>query len=166
MQSVTNNQKVTYALWVAIFCNTMSFFGYVYEEIVDVPNFFGSSPTNAKVLWTTYHTVTNPIHYHGFVTIVALIALVIIWFYKEGLDSHQIKKLKLATITFVIANILTIIAVTQLNNKLYFGDPINDAQVVITLASSWAILNLIRAITVFICVVSLLQMFNITIENR
>lgn len=165
MTTIAHSRRLTWALWVAIFCNTMSFFGYVYEQIVFVPNMFSSSPTESKMLWTNYYTSTNPGHYHILVTVLALIAFIVLWIYRQGLGAQQSKRLKAATIMFVIANILTGIAVTQINNKLYFGGPINEAQVVLSLATSWALLNLMRAIAVFICIVSLLKIFQITLNS-
>lgn len=162
---MTIYKKITTALWIAIACSAMSFFGYVYEAIVDVPNMFGASPTDAKQMWTAYHSLTNPIHYHILPAMGAILGLAILWRYRSRLSSEQQKKLNIAIFTTIFANILTGIAVTQLNNRLYFGNPIDEPIVVINLAIAWSLVNFIRLLIVLICIISLLKIFNFTLQS-
>ena len=61
----------------------------------------------------------------------------------------------------ILINILTGMAVTQINDKLYFNLPVNDSESVKDLAKIWAILNFIRLSFTAICTVILVKMFSI-----
>lgn len=146
----------------------MSFFGFVYEEIDFIPNYFTTSPIDARTQWNNFHSLTNPAYYHILPSIIAIFSIVVVWFYKQHLLKRQIKKLKTASIIIVLINILTGIAVTQINDKLFFELPIENAATVINLAITWAILNFIRLFLTAICIIVLVKMFsiNLIIDNQ
>jgi hypothetical protein len=139
----------------------MSFFGFVYEEIDFIPNYFSQTPMEAKIQWNSFHSLTNPAYYHIPPSIIAIFSITMIWFYKQHLSNRQIRKLRVVSIMIIIINILTGIAVTQINDKLYFETPVNNSETVKGLATTWAILNFIRILSTAICTIILVKMFSI-----
>lgn len=157
----TINKRIIVFIWGAIIASAMSFFGFIYEEIDFIPNYFGATPTEAKIQWSSFHSLTNPAYYHIPPSIVAIFCIAMIWFYKQHLSDSQLKKLKIASVVTILINILTGIAVTQINDKLYFGTSINNSETVKNLAIIWATLNFIRLSLVAVCIVLLVKMFSI-----
>lgn len=138
----------------------MSFYGFVYEEIDFIPNFFNSHPIESKLHWNSFHSITNPSYYHILPSICCMFSLAIIWFFRRHLESQQISKLKAASIFVVIVNILTGIAVTLINDKLYFEKTVEPTTLK-NLAMVWATLNFIRITLTAIHTAILMKMFSI-----
>lgn len=159
---MSKQQKIIVILfWIAIIANTMSFFGFVYEEIDFIPNYFSKTPMEAKIQWNSFHSLTNPAYYHIPPSIIAIFSIAIIWFYNQLLSNRQIRILKTVSIIIILINILTGIAVTQINDKLFFEIPIENSETVKRLATIWAILNFIRLSFTAICTIMLIKMFSI-----
>lgn len=156
-----HTKRITTFIWIAIIASTMSFFGFVYEEIDFIPNYFGIAPLEAQIQWSGFHSLTNPAYYHIPPSIVAIFGLGMIWFYRSDLTKLQLRKLKIASVITILINILTGIAVTQINDKLYFGTTMNSSETIKNLAIIWGVLNFIRLSFVAICIVVLVKMFSI-----
>lgn len=155
------NKRITILIWTAIIACAMSFFGFVYEQIDFIPNYLSTTPIEAKMHWTSFHSITNPAYYHIPASIVAICCIAVIWYYRQHLSETQIRKLRVASLLTILVNILTGIAVTQINDKLYFGTQINNSETVKNLAIVWATLNFIRLFFVALCTVKLVKMFSI-----
>jgi hypothetical protein len=155
-----NLKIISIAIWIAIITSTMSFFGFVYEEIDFIPNFFNSHPIESKLNWNSFHSITNPSHYHILPAICCIFSLTIIWFNKHHIALQQISKLKVASILVIIVNILTGIAVTYINDKLYFNKTV-ESTTLKNLAIAWATLNFVRITLTAIYTVILMKMFSI-----
>lgn len=159
-------QKIIVILiWTAIIASAMSLFGFVYEGIDFIPNYFGTSPIEAKMQWNNFHSITNPAYYHIPPSAIAIVAIIMIWFYRRHLLTQNIRKLKTVSILIVLINILTGIAVTQINDKLYFEMPIEHSETVKNLAITWAILNFIRLVLTALCTITLVKMFSIKLKK-
>lgn len=161
MNEQTTNRRIANSIWVAVIANTMSFFGFVYEAIDFIPNYFGTASIEAQMHWRSFHSLTNPAYYHIFPSIITICCIVMVWIHRHYLSSDQLRLLKIASVATILVNISTGIAVTQLNDKLYFGTQFNNAETVRNLALIWGILNLIRLSFAAICSVSLLKTFSI-----
>ncbi|MGA0560674.1 hypothetical protein ACO2Q8_28675 [Larkinella sp. VNQ87] len=134
--------KITHRLLVfALFFLAHWFFGNLYEEIVLAPNQLSNS-YQALQNWQEYFTITNQIYYYVPFTQFAVIALIVL-FLKS---THQPEKdlLKKASIHGILAIVLTVLIVTQLNVKLFFGDLDKYRQQIHTLSVIWLIGNAIR----------------------
>ena len=153
--------RIATLIYIVIFASAMSFFGFVYEQIDFIPNYFGLSPINAKIQWTSFHSITNPAFYHILPSIVTVFCVLMLWFYKHNLLIHQLRKLKIVSALVIVINILTGIAVTQINEKLYFDTSIIETKEVKNLAISWTLLNFSRLSLVAICIKILVKMFSI-----
>lgn len=155
------HKTIVILIWIAIVANAMSFFGFVYEEIDFIPNYFSKTPMEAKIQWNSFHSLTNPAYYHIPPSIAAILSITVIWFYKKYLSNRQIRILKVASIMIILINILTGIAVTQINDKLYFDMSVDSSETVKRLATIWAVLNFIRLSFTAICAILLMKMFSI-----
>lgn len=154
-------------LWITIFCNSMCFFGYVYEEIVDIPNIlFSDNSIKVNELWSNYHIITNPAHYYGFITSIGIISLILLWINKKVLSEVDFKKLKIASGLIILATIITTIAVTQINDFVFFGKPLEQSQNLHSLSIIWSILNFIRLSFTFLATLKLLSIFKITLSIK
>lgn len=149
------NRNLGLALRVAIPCNTMMVFGFLYEEIVDVPNLIGAHGREAQALWNAYHWLTNPIHFYVVPGIVVELSLLFLWLRRRALPSADRARLMTALGGHVGTAVLTGIAVTQINNHLYFGPPIDDPARVRFLAVTWFVVNAVRIVSTAVTTVSL-----------
>lgn len=130
----------------------MSFFGYLYEQIDFIPNYLaGAGHQNASLHWSNFHHVTNPAYYHILPACVTILCLVSIWKHKRILSSVQHKTLLLITVLTVLTNVLTTLAVTQINDQLFFGQSLENAIDIKALALLWSMLNILRLLFLFIC---------------
>lgn len=130
----------------------MSFFGYLYEQIDFIPNYLvGVGYQNASLHWSNFHQVTNPAYYHILPACVAIVCIISIWRQKRTLSNAQHKALLLITIVTVLTNVLTTLAVTQINDQLFFGQSLENTTDIKTLALQWSILNILRLLFLFIC---------------
>lgn len=163
------NKRITILIWTAIIACTMSFFGFVYEQIDFIPNYLGATPIEAKMHWNNFHSITNPAYYHIPASIIAICCIAVIWYYRQYLTKTQIRKLRVVSLLTILVNVLTGIAVTQINDKLYFGTQIDNSETIKSLAIVWGVLNFIRLSFVAICAVLLVKMFSIsliTVEGK
>lgn len=145
----------------------MCFFGYVYEEIVDIPNMiFSAQAGEVNRSWANYHEVTNPVHYYGLVSTLGIISLILIWANKKHLSKINFKKVKIATALIGGATLLTIIAVTQINDFVFFNKPIEGAYTLGQLSIIWAVINLMRLSLTFFAVLKLISVFKVSPDNR
>jgi small-conductance mechanosensitive channel len=137
MQQQTYNRLLGFSL----FFLAHWFFGNLYEEIVLAPNQLMNT-FQALKSWHSYFTYTNQIHYYVPFTQLAVVVLCILYF-----KSHQeVEKalLKRASLFGVSAIVLTILIITQLNLKLFFGDLEQHKQEIRTLSIIWFIGNALR----------------------
>jgi uncharacterized membrane protein len=151
------------ALRIAIGCNAWFFFGFLYEEIVDVPNMmFGSRAASAQALWDPYHWVTNPVFYYVVVALPAVGSLVFLWLRRAELSPANRTRLQVAAGGHIAMALLTGIAVTQINGILYFGPPMGDPERVRTLAWVWFLVNALRITATALTVVKLVAIYTDT----
>ena len=159
---ILSNKRIYSFICISVFANAMGFFGFLYEEIDFIPNYF-INPLNAKIHWNQFHVYTNPAHYHIIPSIVAIICLIALWFYNQNFSIVQTKKLKIVSINTVLINCITGIAVLFINNKLFFDEPVNNSQILILLAVTWAILNMMRLILLGLNIIYLMKFFQINL---
>ncbi len=134
-----------------IFSLGMSFFGYLYEQIDFIPNYFyGSRQDEASLHWSKFHQLTNPAFYHILPAILAILCIINLWIRKDFLNKFQRKSLILISILTVITNLLTSLAVTQINDQLFFGQNIDNKTNLKVLALLWSGINASRLILIFI----------------
>jgi hypothetical protein len=131
----------------AIHANTMMFSGFVYEAIVDVPNLMLAKGVEAQALWAPYHWATNPVHFYTVPGLVLLPALLILWLRRAELSGHGRRRLRVALYGLLGTAVTTGIAVTQINDELYFGPPIGDPARVRFLAVTWFVVNALRIVS-------------------
>ncbi|MDX3536158.1 hypothetical protein PV721_17610 [Streptomyces sp. MB09-01] len=144
----------------AVLCHAWFFFGFLYEEIVDVPNMMiGAHAGEAQSLWDPYHSVTNPVFYYAIVAVPALGSLAFLWLKRGGLSPANQTRLRLATRGHLAMAALTLVAVTQINGTLYFGPPINDPARVDTLAWTWFGVNALRIGATAFATVKLIEFY-------
>ena len=123
----------------------MWFFGNLYEAIVITPNILENSIQRLHS-FQAFFVVTNPVFFYVPISQLAIIAIVIVYF-KTPVRMIELKrKLKRAVIFLLIAFVLSIYIITQINMKLFFGDLEKYASEVPTKALLWNILNIIRLI--------------------
>ncbi|MCM9077973.1 MULTISPECIES: hypothetical protein [Streptomyces] len=148
------------AAGTAVLCHAWFFFGFLYEEIVDVPNMMmGAHAVEAQSLWDPYHSVTNPVFYYAIVAVPVLGSLAFLWLKRGGLSPANQTRLRLATCGHLAMAALTFVAVTQINGTLYFGPPINDPARVDTLAWAWFGVNALRIGATAFATVKLLDLY-------
>lgn len=95
------------------------FFGNLYEEIVLAPNQLTHSYQALKN-WQGYFTISNQIYYYVPFT---QIAVVVVWYlYFNSSNKREKSLLKKASIFGLLSILITVVIVTQLNLKLFFGD--------------------------------------------
>lgn len=166
MDEQTIGRRIANLIWVAVIASTMSFFGFVYEAIDFIPNYFGPAPIEAQIQWRSFHSLTNPAYYHLPPSVIAIGCIAIVWIYRHCLSVGQLRLLKIASVATILVNILTGIAVTQVNDKLFFGTQFSNSEMVTNLALTWAILNLIRLSFAASCSVALMKMFSISLTTN
>jgi len=117
------------------------FFGNLYEEIVLVPNQLANS-YDALKRWQGYFTITNQIYYYVPFTQLAVLILVYLYFVtKQPLQKQLLKK---AAVFGLLALGITIVIVTQLNLKIFFGDLAKFKEKMFVLSLLWLIGNAVR----------------------
>ncbi|MEU4360256.1 hypothetical protein [Streptomyces virginiae] len=114
------------ALRIAVCCEAWYFFGFLYEELVDLPNLLGSRAQEAQALWNPYHWTSNPAYYYAIVGLAGLPCAITLWRSRSHLRQQDRARLKTARWATLALLLLTDVAVTQLNNTLYFGPPMAD----------------------------------------
>jgi len=129
----------------SLFFTACWFFGNLYEEIVIVPNQL-SDTYRALQLWQSYFTVTNPIYYYVPFTQIAVVVIWILFFTSKQLKEKQL--LKKAAICGTIAIALTILIVTQINMKLFYGDLNKYKDQLYSLVIMWLFGNALRLLLV------------------
>jgi hypothetical protein len=117
------------------------FFGNLYEEIVVAPNQLTNTYESLKH-WRQYFIISNPIYYYVPFTQIAVIAVCYLYFVAK--NDIEKKLLKKAGIFGLLAIAISIVIVTQLNLKLFFGDIEKYKSEVFSLSVTWLIANGIR----------------------
>jgi hypothetical protein len=117
------------------------FFGNLYEEIVLAPNQL-TNAYEALKSWQGYFTITNQIYYYVPFTQIAVFVICFLYFKSD----NKIEKalLKKASIYGLLSIAITVLIVTQLNLKLFFGDVDKYKQEIFSLSVIWLIGNAIR----------------------
>jgi hypothetical protein len=130
-------------LLFALFGIALWFFGNLYEGVVIAPNMLIDSIQKIKH-WQAFFTITNPIFFYIPISPVAVLMIVLVYF-KTAADKTMLKKhLKRATISVLLAFVLGIVIITQINLKLFFGDVEKYSTDIYKMALLWNILNLFR----------------------
>jgi len=138
MKSKTGNKLLLFLM----FFMAHWFFGNLYEEIVLAPNNLVNT-FEALSHWQSYFTVSNQIYYYVPITMVAIIIFCILYF--NTTDKIQKQFLKKASIFGLLAIGISIIIITQINTKLFFGNNlIKYKDQLYTLSVIWLIGNAIR----------------------
>jgi hypothetical protein len=140
--------RIELALRIGVVCHAWYLFGFVYEEIVDVPNMIGSRGGQAQGLWDPYHWLTNPVHYYAVIALPAIACLALLWHRRHELPPADRRRLHTAIGGHAVLAVTTGIAVTLINDTLYFGPPIGDPNRVRVLALTWFTVNGIRIVGV------------------
>ncbi len=117
------------------------FFGNLYEEIVLAPNQLSNSYEALKN-WQGYFTISNQIHYYVPFTQVAVFVVCFLFF--KTTDKSEKALLKKASIFGLLSIAITVVIVTQLNLKLFFGDLDKYKEQIYNLSLIWLIGNGIR----------------------
>ncbi len=159
-RKINSKTKISSFIWISIFANAMSFFGFLYEQIDFIPNYF-FSPLSSKIHWSQFHLFTNPAHYHVIHSLFSISCLIVLWIYNQNFNVIQIKKLKIISLNTLLVNCITGIAVNFVNNKLFFDEPVSNAEALVFLASIWAILNMLRLIFLGLNIFYLMAFFRV-----
>jgi len=117
------------------------FFGNLYEEIVLAPNQL-TDTLDALVCWQNYFTITNQIHYYVPFTQLAVVGICVLYFKSD--HAHEKALLKKAALFGLFSILITVVIVTQLNLKIFFGDLHRYLNDLLTLAWLWLIGNAVR----------------------
>jgi hypothetical protein len=125
----------------------MSFFGYLYEQIDFIPNFFSENPAEKQQHWKMFHQLTNPAYYHIFPALVSLACLVPLWITNQEATRKQ---LIVASSAVFLINLFTAIAVLNINDTLYFGNQLESDAAIRQLAVIWSVINSLRLIFIYI----------------
>lgn len=121
------------------------FFGNLYEEIVLVPNQLVDT-YEALSCWQMYFKITNPVFYYIPFTPLAVVGAFVLHFHAK--DERQKKILKRASLFGLTSVLITVIIVTQLNTKLFFGDLEKYKTELFEMSVLWLFANAIRLYTV------------------
>lgn len=146
------------AAFYLIISLSMSFFGYLYEQIDFIPNFLIGDIEQISFYWNKFHHITNPAYYHILPAIVTVFCVFYLWSKKNKFTKIQYKSLIFITTLTILTNVLTVVAVTQINNQLYFND--NYSSDFKELAIKWSLINFLRLILIFICIREVFLNFN------
>lgn len=117
------------------------FFGNLYEQIVLAPNQLTNSYEALKN-WQGYFTISNQIYYYVPFTQIAV--FVVCYLYLKTNDDKEKALLKKAGIFGLLSIAITVLIVTQLNLKLFFGDLERYKEQVFNLSIIWLIGNAVR----------------------
>ena len=132
-------------LFISIFFMSQWFFGNLYEEIVMVPNHLTDTEKTMTGYVAYFHT-TNPIFY--FVPFTQLAILIVIFLYFKCEDPHQKRLLKNASLFGILALLVTVLIVTQINVKIFSADFANYRHQLHTLSILWLLGNAVRMLLV------------------
>lgn len=139
------HRTFNFLLFISLFFLTQWFFGNIYEEVAMVPNQLIDTHKTLTGYVMYFHT-TNPVFY--FVPFTQLAIVTIIFLYFKSDEPNQKALLKRASIYGVLATILTIIIVTQINMKIFSADFDSYKDQLYTLSLLWLLGNLVRIILV------------------
>jgi hypothetical protein len=125
----------------------MWFFGNLYEAIVITPNLLQDTVQKLRD-WQDFFHLTNPAFFYVPVAPVAVIVLVVLYFKLTSHEAAFKPLLKRAVVFILLALGLGIYIISQINFKLFFGDPEKLEPDVYKLAVLWNVLNTIRTVLV------------------
>jgi hypothetical protein len=143
--AVMTSKQYRYLLLFSLFGIAQWFFGNLYEGVVIAPNMLENSVFKTQV-WQSFFRTTNPIHYYIPLTQVAILAIVFLYF-KTPLESTVLKKrLKFAMLSVLLALVLSVYIITQINLKLFFGSSEAYSQNAHSMSVMWNVLNAVRLV--------------------
>jgi hypothetical protein len=137
------NKLTANLLLFALFGIALWFFGNLYEGIVIAPNMLLDSIQKVKD-WQDFFVITNPAIFYVPITPIAVLIIIILYAKSKGDITILKKHLKRATIFGLLALVLGIFIITQINFKLFFGDIQKYSKDLYKLALFWNILNMVR----------------------
>ncbi len=135
------NKTFDALLLFSLFFLSHWFFGNLYEEIVLAPNQLNAS-YEALLAWQGYFTITNQIYYYVPFTQISVIIIWVLFFKSE--DELEKKLLKKASIFGLLSLVITVLIITQLNLKLFFGNIEQYKTQIYTLSVIWLLGNALR----------------------
>jgi hypothetical protein len=139
------------------------FFGNLYEAIVLAPNML-VSPYEQLNCWQGFFTVTNQIYYYVPFT---QLAVMVIWFLYVKEKDRLLKTVLLkASLYGLLSILLTVVIVTQLNLKIFFGDLDQVAGDLYTYTLYWVVLNIFRVILVGTTLVYACKSLLLVLESK
>ena len=156
MQINVKNKTFEQLLSFCLFFMALWFFGNLYEEIVLTPNHVKDAYTKLKN-WSNFFTVTNQIYYYVPFTHLSVIILWVLW--AKSTNETEKRYLKKASIFGTLGSVLTVVIVTQLNLKLFFGNLDQYRDQLSTLSVVWLVGNAIRLYLVGSSVYYILKAF-------
>lgn len=156
MDKVQNSRSLILSLRFSLYGLAMWFFGNLYEGIVLSPNLLSDTVRKLQI-WNQYFTLTNPIFYFVPLTHLAVVAIWVIVLRKKY-PSEVGKPLRIAAVSLVIAETVTLFIITQLNLQLFFGS--FDPAVTELKVLQWNILNMVRVALVGTATLSVFQAHN------
>lgn len=128
-------------LLISLFFLAHWFFGNLYEEIVLAPNQIVNTHERLQC-WQNYFTVTNQIYYYvPFTQISVIIVCCLFWTCKDQTVKSLLKK---ASIFGLLSIVVTVIIITQLNVKLFFGNLEQYRDQLFAMSIIWMIANALR----------------------
>lgn len=154
-------RKVQLPVLLLLFTVAMSFFGYLYEQIDFIPNYFVDNSIESAVHWSTFHQLTNPAYYHILPSAVSLVCLALLWAKKKNLTHTQSKAVIRLFIFMILINLLTTVAVTTINDTLFFAQQLENLTSMKTEAIKWSLLNVSRLILLYFCGQEIFQKFSL-----
>lgn len=135
------HQTFNTLLFLYLFFMAQWFFGNVYEEIVMVPNHLIDT-FNTLTGYVAYFHITNPVFY--FVPFTQLAIIIVLILYSKCDEMNQKRLLKKASIFGIIAILLTVVIVTQINVKIFSANFANYQDQLYTLSVFWLLGNAVR----------------------
>jgi hypothetical protein len=134
-------------LLFSLFGAALWFFGNLYEGIVIAPNLLTDSIQKAHY-WQNFIGVTNPILYYIPLVPLSTVTLLVLYF-KTSKQKTELKQyLKLSATFQILAYVLSIYIIIQINLVIFFGDLNKFTDIVYSKALLWNILNVTRLILV------------------
>jgi hypothetical protein len=136
-----NDKHFSISIGCVTFFYAQWFFGNLYEQIVIAPNHLTDS-YEAIQKWKGFFKISNPIFFYVPFTQLAVVICCLL--YSKSPHPDEKKLLGKACVFAILAVMLTIVIVTQLNLKLFFGEIEKYKDQYFRLSVFWLIGNGIR----------------------
>jgi hypothetical protein len=151
MTSKLSNKLLAFSL----FGIALWFFGNLYEGVVIAPNMLKNSVQKMQD-WQSFFSITNPVFFYIPITPVAVFIIVFLFLRTPKENAALKSHLKRATIFGLLALVLGVFIITQINFKLFFGDIKKYSAAAYSLSVLW---NSCNAIRVALLAITLLHTF-------